>query len=304
MNIIPGTNSNIYKPGSQKPNQFSLTEHSILFSGDVELENTANPLEDNQQDTEWPNNKCAFCNNEFETPLNKLGSHPICGVCEINISKKIFPTWVKLFFAGILALVICSVCWNMRFYLAYLNIQHSLSENSKDDIVQVSNYMIKAANQVPESGELSKLAHYYKGLNFLMNDKSKLALNEFDYCQDLDASFKINMLTLQAENGAAFDSKDYPLFLKTSKAFLQLDTTSAQSWAGVASAYACMYATSNVDSLKQQSLNFLNKAKAIDDTSSANKEYYEIIHYRLDSKQIISRTQFHKQFPKGYLKTN
>jgi hypothetical protein len=100
--------------------------------------------------------------------------------------------------------------------------------------------------------------------------------------------------------GSGYDKKDYNLFLTSAKAFLQLDTTQAQSWGSVASAYACIYAQNSADSAKQLSLKYYRKAKILNDSSADAKEYLGRILYRLDSKQIISKDEFDKKFPNGY----
>jgi hypothetical protein len=274
--------------------------YAISLSGDTEPDGQIVPENPKPEITEWPDNKCAFCENKFESTLAKLGTHPICDNCKTNIDKKIFPLWVKMFFGGILVLVVFSLCWNFRFYSAYKNVNRAFVANAEGDGVKAEVFMTQAAEQAPESGDIITFAHYYKSINLLVNDRSKQALDELEYCKNLDESFKVNQLVLSAEMGAAYDTKDYALFLKTAKAALSIDTTSAQSWASVASAYACLYAISSTDSLKQRSLEYINKAKTIDTVSDRSKEYYGLIQYRLDSKQIISRTAFHKQFPNGY----
>lgn len=247
---------------------------------------------------------CSFCKKDFGTPLNKLSVYPICKDCKLNLNKSIFPAWVKLFFGGILLIVAFSIFWNWRFYSAYINIKKANKAFSEKNTGNAANLMSKAAGQVPEANDLAAMAAYFKGIDLLSKDKSTLALIEFNKCNALSPDFHVNEYTLQAQMGSGFDNKDYNLFLTASKNFLQLDTTSAQSWAGVSSAYACLYAQNNIDSLKQLSLKYFNKAKMLDDTSSGAKEYYELIHYRLNSKQIITRDQFHKKFPQGYTLSN
>ncbi|SDP32820.1 hypothetical protein SAMN05428975_1169 [Mucilaginibacter sp. OK268] len=248
---------------------------------------------------------CAFCQQDFgDVTLNKLSVYPICDNCKLNLDKSIFPSWVKLFFAGVLVLVVFSIFWNWRFYSAYRNIKHANEAFGKQSFSGAANFMSEASAQVPEISDLAEMAAYFKAVDLLSKDKSAAALVQLEKCKDLSPNFHVKEYILQAQIGSGFDNKDYKLFLAASKSFLQLDTTQSQSWAGVSSAYACLYAQNNVDSLKQLSLKYFNKAKTLDDTSVVAKEYYGLIQYRLDSRQIITRDQFHKKFPNGYTSSN
>lgn len=249
----------------------------------------------------WPDSKCAFCKKDFEyITLDKISIYRICEDCKADIKKKIFPLWVKLFFAGTLVIVLFSLFWNWRFYSAYLNIEEANRAARRDNISKAANLMTRASKDVPEVTSLSEMASYYTGIDFLRKDKSTEALQAFNNCKSLPDDLHINELILQAEMGSGFDKKDYQLFLTASKAFLRSDTTQAQSWAGVASAYACLYAQNNADSLKQAALKYYNRAKAMDDTSADAKEFYGRILYRIDTRQIINKEQFDKKYPNGY----
>jgi hypothetical protein len=278
---------------------------TACFSGEGELPETnenSMPAQEEKTPEEItnPDAVCAFCKTDYGTPLNKLSVYPICNNCSVDLEKKIFPQWVKLFFGGVILLVVFSIFWNWRFYAAYNNLNKANMAFSKSDVSNAAQFMSKAAEEVPETRDLVQMAAYFRGIEFLSKDKSASALAEFNKCTDLDADFHINQWILNSEIGVAYDKKDYPMFLKTSRAVLELDSTVAQSWAGVASAYACLYAQNGQDSLKQLSLQYLHKARKMDDTSVISKDYTGRILYRIDSKQIISRDEFLKKFPNGY----
>ncbi|MFC0514319.1 hypothetical protein ACFFGT_08915 [Mucilaginibacter angelicae] len=281
---------------------FNLT---VYFSGEGELpESKENSIPAQQAETPEetinPGTVCAFCKKDYGTLLNKLSVYPICDNCSVDLEKKIFPQWVKLFFGGVILLVVFSIFWNWRFYAGYNNLNKANIAFSKSDVSNAAQFMTKAAEEVPETRDLVQMAAYFRGIDFLSKDKSAFALAEFNKCKDLGADFHINQWILNSEIGVAYDKKDYPMFLKTSRAVLELDSTVAQSWAGVASAYACLYAQNGQDSLKQLSLQYLQKARKLDDTSTVSKDYTGRILYRIDSKQIISRDEFLKKFPNGY----
>lgn len=287
---------------SQKDQVQARKQYTISCSEDINDEKEQ-PVEG--PETPPSGSVCAFCQQDFgDVMLNKLSVYPICDNCKINLDKSIFPSWVKLFFAGVLVLVIFSIFWNWRFYSAYRNIKHANEAFGQKSFSGAANFMGEASAQVPEISDLAEMAAYFEGVNLMSKDKSTAALAQFEKCKDLSPDFHVKEYILQAEIGSDFDSKNYSQFLAASQRFLQLDTTQAQSWAGVSSAYACLYAQNNVDSLRQLSLKYINKAKTLGDTSAETKEYYSLIQYRLDSRQIITRDQFHKKFPNGYTSSN
>ncbi|AYL95722.1 hypothetical protein [Mucilaginibacter celer] len=276
----------------------------ISFSGDEETPATQEEPSANQQEqpAEAPpkDSVCALCKTDFGSPLKKLGVYPICTECNADLEKKIFPTWVKFFLGGLVALVVFSLFWNWRFFESFNSMNAANRQFAKADYSGAYVLMDKAAKKVPENRDIAEIAAYFHAIELLSKDKSEAALAELDKCADIDSAFHISTLKLTAQLGATFDKKDYAGFLKTSKIVLDQDSTSSQSWAGVASAYACLYAQNGQDSLKQLALQYLHKSHAIDDTSAAAKEYTGRILYRIDSKQIIDIDEYTKKFPKGY----
>src|SRR5258708_17262214 len=86
-----------------------------------------NPPSGNEENSEHlPDSACAFCKTDFGgAPLEKLSVYPICEACKTELDKKIFPLWVKLFFAGVMLLVVFSIFFNGRFYAAYMNVKQA-----------------------------------------------------------------------------------------------------------------------------------------------------------------------------------
>jgi hypothetical protein len=304
MAFTLSTVQNKKQPFAHSAIHLRANNYRICCSG--EMQPGDNPASGNEENSEHlPDSACAFCKTDFGgAPLEKLSVYPICETCKTELDKKIFPLWVKLFFAGVMLLVIFSIFFNGRFYAAYMNVKQANAAYTEKNVAKAAYLMTKASNEVPEAADLALLANFFTGIDLLTRDKSTEALVAFDKCQGLPAAFHLNELVLQAEMGSGYDKKDYKLFLTSSKAFLQLDTTQSMSWGGVASAYACLYAQSGADSLKQQSLKYFNRAKALNDTGAEAKEFYGRILYRLDSRQIISKDQFDKKFPNGYTPIN
>ena len=253
-------------------------------------------------DTSVPDSTCAFCKQNFGySELTKLGAFPICESCNVNLNKQIFPLWVKGFFISVLVLVLFSGFWNWRFFAAYKELKLANKSFAAGKTAEAAKTMQEASNNVSEVQILADLAHYYTGVDYMLKDKATLALKEFNKCSEsLPVDFRLNEVKMQAGMSVSYDRGDYQGFLKSAKEFLRSDTSLSDSWGSVASAYACLYAKNGIDSLRALSLANLKRARAIDDTSAEAKNYAGRILYRLDSRQIISKEQFDKIFPKGY----
>jgi tetratricopeptide (TPR) repeat protein len=247
---------------------------------------------------------CSACTKDFgEIELNKIGLYPHCPDCESNVKNRVLPTWVKAFFAAIILIVLFSFYWNWQYYDAYTDIKESNAYFDKGDFENASKLMTKASKEVPEVEDLKVLSNYYSGFHLLKKDKSEQALNKFTACLGkVPPEYNLNFFINQAKVGVSFDKKDYDGFLAASKEILKIDSTSADSYASVASAYACIYATKNDESAKLHSYEYLKKASAIDSTSAESKFYYNLLEYRMYAHQIISREEFKKKFPNGWIK--
>jgi hypothetical protein len=159
--------------------------------------------------------------------------------------------------------------------------------------------MEAAQRHVPESRQLATLAAFYRGLQLLTEDKASAAV---PYLKKTKAAVPnepfVDRLLLTAEAGAAFDAGDYALFLERQKALAKLDPTDAMAEAGVASAYACQYAVSGQETLRQQAVAQLARAaKLVKDDPAPFEEYERRIRHRLETREIISREEFLRRFP-------
>lgn len=247
---------------------------------------------------------CIKCESDFGNEILPLvAGYPVCGDCKIQMDRRIFPLWVKLFLSGIAAIVVFSFFWNWNYYQAYRDLNASQAELDLGHVDKAARLMNAAREEADEVEELKFLSAYFTGINLLQQDKSDSALAAFEACRYYPPmNYAENPYVIQARLGSSFDHKDYDEFLKASQDQLALDSTSALGYATVGSALACQFAVKGADSLKTAAAQFLQKAKAIDDTSAEMKDYYTLIEYRLASRKIISREQFLKQFPQGWTK--
>lgn len=245
---------------------------------------------------------CGFCqkdNGTEEYPL--ISIYPVCNECSENIKHRAFPTWVKVFLAGVLLITAVGFVWNWKYYEAYENMKLSNTEAAKGNYAKAWVFMTAAANLVPEVPEIKTLASYEKGIALLAEDKSREAYNELLKCREqLPIDYNVDVLLKQAEAGMCFDDKDYACFLDASKFILENDTTVASSWLWVASAYACLYAKNEDKNAYEQSKYHIERSLAIDDTSGHVKEYVNRIEHRLAGRTIITFDEFSKKFPNGW----
>jgi hypothetical protein len=242
---------------------------------------------------------CFSCASDAgDTPLPKLGEYPVCETCSQQIKERIFPTWVKAFFAGVLLLVAFSLIWNWRFIRA-----HDLLENSRPgpeaSLEFVHDYYEKVSADVPEISDFYQLAQYHKGVMFLNQDKGEEAYEAFKNCGELPENYQVNAYMTQAEVIQSFNTKDYVKFVMASQKFLSFDTSSI-SRAQVASAYACLYADQKADSSKVQAEKYLNMALSVGDTTKYFADYVNRIRYRLATGEIIDKEEFDQKFPNGW----
>ncbi|MDD4993711.1 MAG: hypothetical protein PHR83_15925 [Paludibacter sp.] len=247
---------------------------------------------------------CSNCNHDNGgEELPKLSIYPICLECKKVIDKQVFPDWVKAFIAGTIAIIIIGFIWNLRFFKAYEHIHTANTNYVNGNYENASRLMSLAVIEVPEVEDIKAMAGFFKGIDLLVKDSCTEALFLFEkYKQAIPADVNLKSFIIQARAGSFFDKKNYKGFLDASNQYLALDSTQAQSWAGVASAYSCLYAETKNEEYKTQTYTCLAKAMSLDSTSKQMKEYMNLIEYRIYSKQIIRREQFKKQFPTGWSK--
>jgi hypothetical protein len=198
-------------------------------------------------------------------------------------------------------MVVFAFGWNWKFYQAYDAIRDANAAFSQNNYSQAAELMSLASEKVPEVQDVSNLASYFKGIDFLAKDKGADALNEFISIKDkLPLNYGVERLIWEAKIGASFNNKNYEGFLEASKGLLALDSTSAMTWTSVASAYACIYADRGEESAQKESLRYLERARTIDDSTKEAKSYYNMVEYRLFSRRIITRDEFAKEFPNGW----
>lgn len=245
---------------------------------------------------------CMNCERDGgEMSFRLHGSFPMCDDCLRAVQAKIFPTWVKAFFAGVLFLVVFSLAWNWRFIDAYYKNKKSDYVAENGTLEEVADHYASLADNLPEVREVQDISNYYKGLLLLKEDKAAEALELFHTCETLTEDYNLKVYTLQAEISTLFESRDYTGFTQASRQYLAYDT-SAIALAQVASAYACQYAEQKSDSTKVKAEEYLQRARSANDTTSFFADYINRIEYRLATGEIIDKKAFDERYPNGWTK--
>ncbi len=232
------------------------------------------------------------------------GGLPVCPVCDRKFRNQPFPGWIKAALTGLLLLAAFSCVYNWRFFQAYVEIQQGVRSAEAQDFKSAALSLDSASRRVPESKEVGGVASFYRGLDLLSQGKSAEALPHLQQAlQVMPGNRTTQDLILRAELGVAFDRRDYDQFLAKSKIAMNRSPRDPVAVASVASALACKWAVTGEQSFKQEAVNYLEQAKRLAGAENASlKEYEARILYRLDSREIISREEYQRRFPAGYVR--
>ena len=246
---------------------------------------------------------CCNCHADFGSSiLPTLGSRlPVCEPCRITLLHRPYPNWVKLSFAGLVALAVLSVIVNWRFTVAYWELKKATRQMQSGRAEPASALMASAARRVPESAELADAAVFYRGIYLLGADRSGEALKDLREYAQRHVDQSVAELVSQAEGGAAFDGRDYDTFLSKVQEQQARHPGDAMFTAAVASAYACKYVATGDESFRTRTIEALAKAKTLAGGDSPQMgEYEQRIRCRLETREILSLTDYKKRYPNGW----
>ncbi|MEN6426931.1 MAG: hypothetical protein ABFE13_16370 [Phycisphaerales bacterium] len=245
---------------------------------------------------------CANCMKDsgtIELPL--LAGLPVCDSCETFFRNRPFPAWIKLALAGVLILVAVSLVWNVRFFRAYAALRQFAAYSQQGQIAAASVALSTAAAYVPECSDIGVLATFTQGIVLLQQEKPDEALEKFLRCRNrMPDSYDVETPILNAQGAAAFDARDYDGFLNASRSLDVKFPSDPMCKSGLASALACKYAVTGDDVFRKEALACLEQAKELAKNDPAFQEYEDRIRYRIHSQEIITRSEFHQRFPKGW----
>lgn len=147
----------------------------------------------------------------------------------------------------------------------------------------------RAAEKAEQASKLAEMDGQAAQASALMHDAATL----YPEAKGLAA------MAERAEEGAAFEAKDYDRFLVIANK-QWLEYPSSETAGAVASALACKYAATGEPKYREQSEEMLKVAREKLGADPAElkffQEYAERIRYRLDSRTIITKTQYDQKF--------
>jgi hypothetical protein len=246
--------------------------------------------------------QCDADNGEQELP--RVANCPVCEACDHQLRHRPFPAWVKLALAGLLLLAAITLVQNVRFFLGYAEIQRAFRALGAGDLPRAGSLMRAAAGHVPERCELGGLASLFSAFDLMRRDRPKEAIPELQHARtvlrpgDQWRTVADDQL-LVAESAAAFDAKDYDVFLAKSQEFRNRHPEDPFAQLALASAHACQYAVHGLEPDKQQALDLLAEVSRTNKDSETQDSRQRILH-RLSTRKILSAEEFHKQFPQGW----
>src|SRR5262245_32875735 len=234
------------------------------------------------------------------TDLETVGGRPVCHDCGELFRNRPFPPWLINAAIGLALLAVLSVVWNQRYVAGYLKVRRANRAMRQGDVSGAAQWMEDASRLIPEA-KLEGAAAFYRGAYLMQQDRSAEALAFLMKAKAATPGVEaIEHAVALAEQGAAFDAKDYDTFLAKSQEMSKRDPKDAFAVAGVASAYACKYAVTGSEEFRTQSLAHLDKARAMSGADPAQfKDYEERIRYRLETREIINKAEYDKRFPQG-----
>jgi hypothetical protein len=244
---------------------------------------------------------CVFCEHDNEeTELEKVAGLPACPRCAQNLRRRPFPLWVKIALFVVLALTAFSLVRNRRFFFGYGAMKKSFRAAAKGDFTAAAHLMESAQSHVPESRELHISACYFRAVSIIRSDGDCAeAIRLLEPCRRFFGPAMIDPLLDAARISEAFKKGDYDRFLKLALASLRKEPKNPMQHARVASAYACKYAETGDDRLKEESLAYLKKAEKLTtpEMRLPFQEYRDRILYRLETREILTRQEYYNRFP-------
>lgn len=246
-------------------------------------------------------NTCAFCGKQKpEVSIKDMSGSPVCVACSQSLISRPFPTWVKAFFAGVVLLVGVSIAWNWRFFKAQWTLDHIRVQVETGDVEATLAGIKRFEELVPEFSGLQATRFYYQGIQALQQDSAAKALHLFEKTHDYaPGAFDLEYLITNARMGKAFDEGDYVAFFDQTKKLGDLIPEQPIRFSYLASAHACMYASTHQEAYRDSAETFLLQARDGADTATI-AEYEARIRYRLFSKEIIASKEYYTRFPTGW----
>lgn len=245
---------------------------------------------------------CRRCQGDNgDLPLPTIAGMPVCQTCSDVMRHFPFPAWIRAAALGLILLVVGASIWNLRFVLAYREMNASVRALERGDWDHANAMARSAVRRVPESPDLVALTSYFDGIADLRENRFPEALANFKRAGErLPAGFGIDELTQQARIGAAFEAQNYGEALSLSIQAADRQPNDAGAQAAVASALACQFAATGDVAFRERALSRLKVVKNLATEMPAWNVFEQRMLHRLSSREIIDENEFHRRFPQGW----
>jgi tetratricopeptide (TPR) repeat protein len=244
---------------------------------------------------------CAQCAKDCgEQELPRIANLPVCENCDHLLRHRPFPTWLKASFTVFLCVAVAAFVYNMRYFLAYVDIVRANHAMDSGRFEQGVRFFSAAADRVPDLPELA----IFKAQQLAKDDRFDEAMAVIEKSKPkasppLRAAFQ--QVELGVQTGQAFHRHDYDAFLNASQQLMKIRPQDPNAIAAVASAYACKYATTGDEKFREEARRYLTQAREhAGDANHELDEYENRIFHRLATRDIISQAQFRERFPNGW----
>jgi tetratricopeptide (TPR) repeat protein len=248
---------------------------------------------------------CAQCAKDCgDEELPRIANLPVCKECDHLFRHRPFPTWLKVSFAAFLSVAVAAFVYNLRFFLAYVDIVHANHELKGGKVEQGVAHYAAAAERIPEIPELAVFPNLFRAEKLSSEDKYDEAMALIQKSRPHappDMRRMFDEAELHVQLGRAFDRKDYDAFLNIAQQMNNLAPDKFNTLGALASAYACKYAVTGDAQFRDQANQYLQRAKAgTGADAEVVKDFEDRIQYRLQKREILSRKEFKERFPNGW----
>ena len=106
---------------------------------------------------------CAHCGADGgSTEWPKIADLPACSKCEGVFRNWPYPRWLKIAFAVFLCMAVAAFIYNLRFFLAYVDLLKGQRAVDAGNVELGMSYFTLAADRLPEVKELSAVPNLYR----------------------------------------------------------------------------------------------------------------------------------------------
>lgn len=248
---------------------------------------------------------CIQCSTDYGSRvLEEVAGVPFCPECAKRARNQPYPPWLRMAAVILAILTAWAFAHSVRYIRARVAMDRAMVQFFQHrDIEGAAQASRQAYDLVPTSPYIQDLYHYFAGVQSVQQDKPEEAISHLNAIKlkMSEKAFAREHFIRQAKVSIAFNRKEYGKMVTMAREQLKEEPDSLAAHLGLAGSCALVYADKGEEAMKQESLQQLElamKAAAKMDAPDQAAVKYErdrMLH-RLNTRQIISRAQYVKQF--------